>query len=238
MWRPTISSDELWHHGILGQKWGEQNGPPYPLGSGDHSAKEKKRGWKASLSAKDSKKRKKQLAKMYKAERRAMRGEQKLKAKGERDAKQGNKWATKNYQPSSFRSSLAAGNFAANPTVKNQVNLAIRNHADSIRYKAAKEAYAKADKYTSKKEAKQLIKKTKYKDQAKDWKAFSKMSKSEFDKEYNRRNKLATKLMNESHSKSKTKGESIAKQEAAETALKEFAKMYAYKRELEALRME
>ena len=25
---------ELYHHGIKGQKWGVQNGPPYPLGSG------------------------------------------------------------------------------------------------------------------------------------------------------------------------------------------------------------
>ena len=24
---------ELYHHGILGQKWGVQNGPPYPLDS-------------------------------------------------------------------------------------------------------------------------------------------------------------------------------------------------------------
>lgn len=30
------------HHGILGQKWGKQNGPPYPLGANDHSALEKK----------------------------------------------------------------------------------------------------------------------------------------------------------------------------------------------------
>lgn len=40
---------ELYHHGILGQKWGDRNGPPYPLGSGDHSAKEKKDGWRKSL---------------------------------------------------------------------------------------------------------------------------------------------------------------------------------------------
>lgn len=26
-------NNELYHHGILGQKWGIQNGPPYPLGS-------------------------------------------------------------------------------------------------------------------------------------------------------------------------------------------------------------
>ena len=31
----------LGHHGILGQKWGKLNGPPYPLGEGDHSAGEK-----------------------------------------------------------------------------------------------------------------------------------------------------------------------------------------------------
>jgi hypothetical protein len=32
----------LEHHQILGAKWGVQNGPPYPLESGDHSASEKK----------------------------------------------------------------------------------------------------------------------------------------------------------------------------------------------------
>lgn len=39
----------LSHHGILGMKWGKQNGPPYPLGSDDHSASEKKAGWRTSL---------------------------------------------------------------------------------------------------------------------------------------------------------------------------------------------
>lgn len=29
------------HHGILGQKWGKRNGPPYPLDAEDHSAAEK-----------------------------------------------------------------------------------------------------------------------------------------------------------------------------------------------------
>lgn len=37
------------HHGILGMRWGKKNGPPYPLGEGDHSASEKKAGWKKSL---------------------------------------------------------------------------------------------------------------------------------------------------------------------------------------------
>lgn len=43
------STNELYHHGILGQRWGRKNGPPYPLGAGDHSASEKKAGWRKSL---------------------------------------------------------------------------------------------------------------------------------------------------------------------------------------------
>lgn len=34
--------DFLAHHGILGQKWGKQNGPPYPLKASDKSAAERK----------------------------------------------------------------------------------------------------------------------------------------------------------------------------------------------------
>lgn len=33
----------------MGQKWGKQNGPPYPLDSDDHSSAEKKAGWRQSL---------------------------------------------------------------------------------------------------------------------------------------------------------------------------------------------
>lgn len=45
-------NDYISHHGILGQKWGKKNGPPYPLGAGAHSASEKKAGWKKSLTKK------------------------------------------------------------------------------------------------------------------------------------------------------------------------------------------
>lgn len=34
--------DELYHHGILKQKWGVRNGPPYPLSGGDYTPQEKK----------------------------------------------------------------------------------------------------------------------------------------------------------------------------------------------------
>ena len=67
--RNDFSTDYLAHHGILGQKWGHQNGPPYPLDAKDHSSSEKKAGWMKSLKAKsDAKKRKKkQLAALEKA---------------------------------------------------------------------------------------------------------------------------------------------------------------------------
>ena len=56
---------ELYHHGVKGQKWGKKNGPPYPLRAGDHSASEKKAGWRKSLSkgADDFKRSAKKVAK-------------------------------------------------------------------------------------------------------------------------------------------------------------------------------
>lgn len=45
-------STELAHHGILGQRWGKKNGPPYPLDAEDHSSSEKKARWRKSLEGK------------------------------------------------------------------------------------------------------------------------------------------------------------------------------------------
>lgn len=58
-------SDILQHHGILGQKWGKSNGPPYPLGASDHSASEKKAGWRQSLSTKRAEKKDAKWAKRH-----------------------------------------------------------------------------------------------------------------------------------------------------------------------------
>lgn len=57
--------NELYHHGIEGQKWGVQNGPPYPLDPEDHSAAEKKANPSiaAKVGEKRLNKRKKFLAK-------------------------------------------------------------------------------------------------------------------------------------------------------------------------------
>lgn len=49
-------NNELCHHGVKGQKWGDRNGPPYPLSPENHSANEKKENWQYSLKNSNSKK--------------------------------------------------------------------------------------------------------------------------------------------------------------------------------------
>ena len=39
----------LYHHGILGMRWGVKNGPPYPLEASSHNASERKAGYKKSI---------------------------------------------------------------------------------------------------------------------------------------------------------------------------------------------
>ena len=80
--------DYLAHHGILGMKWGHQNGPPYPLGAGDHSASEKKAGWRQSLSggSGDPARRKKTLKEVLQ-EHKAKKAEKQQKAIDEKKKK-------------------------------------------------------------------------------------------------------------------------------------------------------
>ena len=47
--RNDFETNFLMHHGILGMKWGVQNGPPYPLNANRHSASEKKAGYQKSI---------------------------------------------------------------------------------------------------------------------------------------------------------------------------------------------
>lgn len=42
-------ANELCHHGIKGQRWGERNGPPYPLKPSRHSISEKNSEYKQSI---------------------------------------------------------------------------------------------------------------------------------------------------------------------------------------------
>lgn len=53
MWKPSIKPYEIYHHGILGQKWGVRNGPPYPLDS-DFKLKKNKKFRRISRSQDDS----------------------------------------------------------------------------------------------------------------------------------------------------------------------------------------
>lgn len=45
----NLHKNYLEHHGILGMRWGRKMGPPYPLDASDHSAAEKKEGYKKSI---------------------------------------------------------------------------------------------------------------------------------------------------------------------------------------------
>ena len=67
------------------------------------------------------------------------------KARARMDTEKGNKWALSKHQPSSVRSSIAAGLYAAKPNTKNANRLDKFNESDEIRYKAARD-YANKNK--------------------------------------------------------------------------------------------
>ncbi|MCD8119744.1 MAG: hypothetical protein LUE29_09765 [Lachnospiraceae bacterium] len=81
----VYQGNELYHHGILGQKWGQKNGPPYPLDSSDHSSSEKKAGWKKSLDKSSSDTTKSSIKKLSNQDLREFR--QKTIDKQDKDAK-------------------------------------------------------------------------------------------------------------------------------------------------------
>ena len=93
-----FDKDYLEHHQILGAKWGKKNGPPYPLGSGDHSSAEKKAAAAAGVKVgKDSGKgsienvKKKKKALLTEEEKRLKAEEARLKG----DSKNINKYMDK-----------------------------------------------------------------------------------------------------------------------------------------------
>lgn len=48
------SNLDVYHHGILGQKWGIKNGPPYPLDGGDYTKTEKEKIYRVRLKSRNS----------------------------------------------------------------------------------------------------------------------------------------------------------------------------------------
>lgn len=69
----TSYKDELYHHGVKGQKWGDRNGPPYPLSSRNHSTLEKRAGWRKSLDKNSSTSDNKYTLKLSVAQKKAIK---------------------------------------------------------------------------------------------------------------------------------------------------------------------
>lgn len=66
--KPPIQ-EYMAHHGILGQKWGVKNGPPYPLGGGDYTQSERKAILKKRSAIKNSIYNKKHFDEVLKADK-------------------------------------------------------------------------------------------------------------------------------------------------------------------------
>lgn len=65
------------------------------------------------------------------------------KRRARKDAESGNEWATSTYQPSSFKSSVLAGFYAATNNKKIGEMLDRSNNEDNVRWKAAQKSYEK-----------------------------------------------------------------------------------------------
>lgn len=90
MWSPTENSEELYHHGILGMRWGVTNGPPYPIREGDHSRAEKREMRRSAreerIAMRKAKKQQKHEIKMRKKAEKAEHKRQEILRKGDAKA--------------------------------------------------------------------------------------------------------------------------------------------------------
>lgn len=83
-----VCSDELYHHGRLGQKWGEKNGPPYPLSKATVKAEygtKKKGGLSGLIESKRQKKAQEKAAKVAQEEVAKRKAAEEAKAKHDAD---------------------------------------------------------------------------------------------------------------------------------------------------------
>lgn len=130
------------HHGILNMKWGQRNGPPYPLSPGQHSAAEKKA-----------------MRKQARAERREERKIKRLRKKADRlDKKQVKKEAkqAKEYAKEQKTIDEVVRSGTAKEVLKYQGKLTNQqlqdamnriDWEDKLKARAAKEDYMNSDAY-------------------------------------------------------------------------------------------
>lgn len=131
----TDNDFRIYHHGILGQKWGKMQGPPYPLDASDHSSAERKAGWRKSLDGGSKRKESLGLRLSKKSEeRRASKTEKLLNEIKNADLssdKAKYKYAKKLAKALNAEDQARAGNVAANEYARNDAK-SFREEAKSM----------------------------------------------------------------------------------------------------------